>query len=253
MLPWAGLLVAFSPVCLDLAESWWRTGEERLSLIGPVLLAVGVWARAPDPAREPRRDGAVAVGAGALLELLGVAAGAWSLARAGLPIAVLGMARMKGRPPLAVAALSLFAVPLPGTLVSLASPELPTLFARAAAGAWRVVGGEVAATGQTLLAPQGHVAVYDTGLRLAAAFAGAGWLSAVLDRASLLRALPRVAGFALAGLLVQALGVAIAAGLLDAGRPAWAERWLVAGLPLCAVAGALLAVAIAARRSGPAR
>ena len=107
---------------VDLARNVAAQAEDRVTLLAPLLLLLALRSDANAPA-PPRRDGLVALAAGVVLEVFGVAAESWSLARLGLPVAAMGLARYAGRPPVAVAALLLFAIPLPDTLVTLPSPR----------------------------------------------------------------------------------------------------------------------------------
>ena len=90
--PWLALGVAFSPVLVNLARSVGEYPEQRVTLLAPVLLLLAI--RRSGPGRPAGRwDGAVAIAVGVALEMLGIFTRSWSIARLGLPVAALGLAR----------------------------------------------------------------------------------------------------------------------------------------------------------------
>ena len=64
-----------------------------------------------------------------MFAVLGILVDAWSIARLGLPLAVIGAARTTGWPALLVALMSLWLVPLPNSILALATPHPESAFA----------------------------------------------------------------------------------------------------------------------------
>ena len=250
ILPWCALLLGFSPVLADLVANWRLIAEDRATLLVLVLLAAALVQARSRPASRPRADGLVWIAAGAALELFGVVANAWSLARFGLPLAAVGLARYQGRPALAVVALAFGVVPLPDTVLGLTSPALESQLGAAAVATARVLGaGSVRAAGPSLVAPDGRIDLEpaDGGLPLAALLACTGWFLALRREAA-----PRglVAGAVRGGLWAvpaQPLGLLGVVLLLEAGAPGAAWAWLRYGIAGVAC-GALLAAGLASQR-----
>lgn len=228
--PWLALLAAFSPVLVDLARNLAEDPKVRVTLLAPLLLLLALRER-PAEAAPSQRDGAVAIAIGVALEMLGIATRSWSIARLGLPVAALGLARWMGRPPGVSMALLFFAIPLPDSVVSLPSPALEAALARAAAAILRVPGASVEAIGLSLVAPAGRIDLLpvDGGASLAVALGALGWYSAARVGAGVGLAVLRAALACLLAMPLQLLallvtGVLLAVGLRDAG-----ELWLRQG------------------------
>jgi hypothetical protein len=217
-------------VLVDLARSLAEHPEDRVTLLAPLLLILALRGAPAQPA-APRRDGAVAIALGAALQLLGIHAGSWSIARLGLPVAALGLARWTGRPRSAVMALLFFAVPLPDTLALLLSPALEARVAGAAGALLSALGAPVQALGVSLAAATGRIDLdpADGGATLAVAFAALGWYEAVRRGEALGRAALRAALAPCLAIPVQTLVVAVTGGLLAAGLEDAAELWLRQG------------------------
>src|SRR5262245_53305690 len=117
-LPWLAVALAFSPVVAGIVSDARIERIQWGAVAGVVLLVVAGWREAaPTAASSARRTAgglALVVGGVALL-LAGLAVDTAFVARAGFPLVVIGLAVWLGRPSLAVAALSLFAVPIPTT------------------------------------------------------------------------------------------------------------------------------------------
>lgn len=201
---WTALVVALSPAIADAlrlgVDRWW--GRPALWM---AAVAIGCVATAPHatPAlgAATRRAGIALVALGVAAALLATAGGMVRLGRPAVPIAVLGMAWILGRPDPRRAALFFFAVAPPRALME-ALPGLHTWVGPAWADA-----------------PDG-------GLPLLWLWAGMGVWAGVRRGDAPAAILRRGALFGLAALPVQGAGLAAAAGLERAGHPD-AARWLL--------------------------
>jgi hypothetical protein len=127
---WCGLAVAFSPSLYNLGESLWEAPWQRYVLFSVLLIALLV-RNQPNPNPLKRRPG---VGTGLLLfglisQLFGIAAGSWSIARWGLPLAVLGVSLIVGRPTPSFLVLAFGVIPIPDFVVHATSPWLESALA----------------------------------------------------------------------------------------------------------------------------
>lgn len=230
---WTGLAIALSPVLNDwlahAAREWWARGSVLLALLALLCMAE------QREAAAPRRDGYLLLALGLAVALVSVGGGMPRLGRPGAPIAILGMARVLGRPSPLRAASSLFMLPPPKLLMQ-ALPGLHGIFAALAVH----LHGDLARVGDdlrfgALLLP---LEPADGGLPLCALLAGLGWIAAVRRGA----ALPAAARAALIGALlalpIQAAALCAALALLLAGHPD-AARALLSHAPwlLCAGGG----------------
>src|SRR5215468_8822064 len=117
---WMALAVALSPSLVELVGHWMHEPWSRASA---VFVPLGLLAAATDASPiRPRRGGWLLVVFGLALALFGSVGGAEALGRLSIPLAVIGMACALGRPAPRIAAISLFVVPPPFTIASLASP-----------------------------------------------------------------------------------------------------------------------------------
>ncbi len=237
-LPWLALGAAFSPVLFDLVRSLTAVDRSWGIAVAPILIVLCSRGEPASP-RRPRL-GSVALVAGVALQILGIAGGAWSVARLGLPVAFCGLALATGRPSLPAAALSLWIVPPPTAATSLVSSWLEAPLARFAAGVWSALGAGLTASGPLLRTPSGaELGIDEGGLRLAVLLAGMGWYAGVRARAGSAGLLRRALVFGLWAIPGQAVAVLGAAGLLLLGQPALGRHALQSGLPLVAFVLAL--------------
>jgi hypothetical protein len=221
---WLALAVAFSWAIVDLAKDLIDYPATRYTMLAPLLLVLAVRARASEQA--PRhRDGAIGIALGIAAQTLGILTQSWSIARFGLPVACVGLARFVGWPPVAVVALTFFAIPPPDVIAMLPSPELETGVARVAGAILHGVGFPIESRGFSLVAPAGRLELgpAECGITLAFVAAALGWYSAVRTGGGVARALRRAVLAALLalpiqGLVVLASGAALAGGWKDAGR-----------------------------------
>lgn len=243
---WIGLLVAFSPVIAQLATVIVTLPEHRHAALGWLLFVLAL--RHGNSARAaPRPYGLGLIALGALLEVLGIAGGSWAVARLGLPLAVCGLALRFGRPPLTTAALSLWALPLPGTVASLLKPlSIHRHLADLATGLLTPLGAPLTVVGRAIHTPDGILDVTSRpGWVLVYILAGLGWYSAARSGLSLPGALARAALWAVWAIPLQALAILGAAGVLWLGEAKLARAWLGHGAGLVTAA---VGLAIAERR-----
>jgi hypothetical protein len=240
---------ALSPALLDLVQHWIAQPWARYSVVFvPLTFAWVLHAEAI----APRRDGAIAIVVGIVLAALLVAGGLHSWARVGIPIAILGLCRMRGLAPLSTASLAIFIVPMPSLLNRFTGPEWPELLAGAAA--WVVAlfasGLEIAEGVARLGDRELAIAPQDGGLALAFLLVGAAWARALQEGAISpgARAL-QLGGWALLFAPLQ-LGVWVTAlAALSVSGPA-AARNVLDGAPLLLAAGAALLLVAGARAGG---
>lgn len=221
--------VALSPLLVDLArhlgaEPWARYA----ALFGPLLL----WAAWSDPLRSPpRADGLLWLAAGVALAFVAVGGGMPRLGRPAIPLAVVGLARLLGRPSPARALLALWIVPVP-TVLTRAAPQLQIALGELVerwAGGLRL---ERAGDHVSLVAAQGALPLLpsDGGIPLAALLAGLAWYGAARRGGSLAQAAGQALRWAPWALPIQVLALALAVGLLQIGQPAAARAWLDHGV-----------------------
>jgi hypothetical protein len=222
---WIALAVAFSPVLVDLGRSLVAEPTDRVVLVAPLLLLLAL---RRDTANRRAASGwaaGSAIAIGIALELLGLLSDTRSIARTGLPIAALGVAGWNGWPAIAVAALVFFAIPIPDTLLLLASPALESAVVGAAGSILQGLGASVQAHGSSLIASGGRINLHpiDGGASLAIVLGALGWYSAARLGDSVRRCARRAALFCLLALPLQVLvdvlcGALLAGGHLDASR-----------------------------------
>ncbi len=221
-------------------------------VVAAALLIVAAWReRSRD---EPHLGSGIAVLAlASLLEIVGILGDASTLTRLSVPLAVIGTARVLGRPTLPVALLSLWIVPIPVFLLEPVRAPLEHAAASVVARALQLFSGAGTAVGP-LVRAQGEVLELqspDAGLHLAHLLALLGWYASVILHASVGSAARTglVAAFlavplqpvflGLAAFAFHVSGASAARGLLDLGLPAlvtvgflaWAEQRRRRALP----------------------
>jgi hypothetical protein len=230
-MPWLGLSAAFSPVLAGMAKTFWEIPPSRPALLAPVLLVLALTRIPMDPA-PARRDGLLGLVLGLLLALFGVAAETEFIARIGLPVAALGLARYLGRPNPRTLALLLFALPLPGTLLMMASPGLERTLGKLTLLVTEGLGAPLELVGRTLVGTAGRIELDPpvNGLALVPMLAGLGWYASIRVGADLWTGVKRVLAFAALALPLQLAGLVVAAGLLWGGSSDSGKLWLSHGL-----------------------
>lgn len=222
---WIALAAALSPVLVDTATHVATNEWARGTAIFPFLLAYCAW-KDTTPLR-PSRDGLVLLGIGVAVSFIGVGGGMPRVGRPGLVLAVIGLARMTGRPSLGCALLALWLIPLPTQLIEALAPGLDAVVANAAAHIASAMGvashvepGHVDTL--LLVGPAGRLDLLpgDAGLPLAWTFAGLGWFAAVRLGLSLSAAARLAARWMLMAIPLQVVALAAACLMTLLGRPA---------------------------------
>jgi hypothetical protein len=177
-----------------------------------------------------------------VLEVIGLVGGSWSIARFGLPIAILGIARWTGAMSLSVAALAFWMIPIPDFIIGLTTPNLESALLKAVVAVAQPIGIYVNAVG-----PVASTAVhkfemhpYDTGIRIAFMLSAFGWFVAAIRGARPIQLAAKAACFAVLAIPVQFIAVLIALLLLSAGWPNAADAWLLHGVGVTVAVGAVL-------------
>ncbi len=237
---WLALFAGFSPVLFEFArfEAWYAPPS---TLVAPVLIAVCLW-KGPRTADPPRRAGIALIGAGLLLELIGIALRTWTLAWLGFPVAVLGMALWLGYPSWRVAVLAFGLIAIPESLRAAFSPGPESTLLAGACALWRAAGVPFSCTGPVARIGGRHLELIadDVGVMLAVLLAQLGWFLALREGASLQRAVYRALAFAASALVIQPLAIVLALGLLAVGSEEMARVWLSFGLWLGCALGVVL-------------
>jgi hypothetical protein len=169
---------------------------------------------------------------GAIVQLIGIASGSWSLARIGFPVAVIGLALRFGRPPLTTAVLSVWLLPLPQSVLSLLGRlGLDTHIAGLATGLLNALGAQLNLVGSAIRTPEAQLDLLprDGGWLLMYVLAGLGWYSAARSGLTLRAAATRAARWAVCGIPLQVIAVLLAVGALALGWPKLARGWLDQG------------------------
>jgi len=250
LLLWLALFAAFSPVLAELAGSL-RAGFIPWTLIvGPALLAI-LMLRGIGRAGTRSAAGPPLLVLGVLLQLLGIFAATWSLARLGLATAVVGLALYLGGPSLRVALLALGVVPVPVTLVNLYSPRAESLLLGAVCAPAQAVGLAVSCTGPVAEIGGERLELLgrDVGLPLAVVLAELGWYAGLVSGISWRRSVGRAGRFAAAVLVIQPAAVALALFFLATRGDAAARLWLDTGVAATCTLAVLLWSGATPRRS----
>jgi hypothetical protein len=212
------------------------SSEARYITLYPILLLL---AARRGQRTEPRPYGYLLVAIGVLLQTIGIVADAASIARLGLPLAIVGLARASGFLRVRVALLSLWLVPIPISVVSATSPEPESTLAALGAGVVGLLGADARASGPLLLGgPQGQLALRpaDGGLVLAWVLAGVGWYLGVRLGVDFIRVLTGSLRWAASALVLQPFAIVLAIGIYALGFPDLARTgltylpWLAAAM-----------------------
>jgi len=242
---WLAVAAGFSPALVELAVKTAEPPRSVTVVVAAALLIAAAWREHTED--EPHRGSGIALLAlASALEIVGILGGASTFARISVPLAVIGTARLLGRPTLPVALLSFWLVPIPVFLLEPVRAPLEHAAASAVAaalqlfsGAGTAVGPLVRAHGETL-----ELQSPDAGLHLAHLLALLGWYGSVILGASIGSAArtAMIAAFlavplqpvflGLAAFAFHVSGSTAARALLDLGLPAlvivaflaWAEQ-----------------------------
>ena len=240
---WGLLLLALGPMWLELARHVRMHAWAAYVLVVPLLL---IWGAAGSP-RERTRPllGAGLLVTALLAELAALLAGPLRAGRIALPLGVLGMSALAGRPPRRFWPLAPFLIPVPFAVLWLASPGLEGLWLRGGARLAQALGQAVSLSGARAVSPAGELGLSpgDDGLPLAALFTVLGCFAGAYRGRAPLAALLRGLLVAPLALPVQALAVAIGVPIATGGYAVAARAWLDHGLPLVCAAASLAVVA----------
>ncbi len=231
---WIGLLVAFSPVLLDLSAHVQEHPWARTSLIFPWLLWVAARRThsqpdGPTPATAGRMDWTL-VFLGLAIELVAIAGGSLRFGRVGLALAAYGLCRAFYSLRPEVAALLVWVLPIPRTLIDFVSPGLETIWGQVVAAVVPGVSLQTFDRFPVLASTSAHLplSAIDGGIALAYGLAGLGWFRMVSRGGGFRQALFGSLRWAMLAIPVQ-LSFLVAAGLLlrNADTTIWPGRLLV--------------------------
>ena len=210
-LTWVALLLAFSPTLADLAG---HLAERPIFLYALVFVPLFVRCALRDAA-PPARDGWLLVLVGLAAELVALFLGAVRMGRVGLALAAAGTCRLQGLAGWRTIALLALAIPLPASVVRIASPKAQVWMLDAAAA---LLGGRREGYAAIFEAGRLQLTPFDNGMTQAVLIAGLVWYDGTLGRRPLPGVLVRMALFAPLGFVVQALAVLVTAGLASVGQ-----------------------------------
>lgn len=244
---WIAVAAALSPSLVDLGAHVATNPWVRGTAVFPLLFA---WCAFTDPApSRPARDGLLLLLLGVAAVFISVGGGMPRVGRPGITLAVIGVARMTGRPSLPVALLAIWLVPFPTQFVEALAPGLEGLVARVAAALGNVAGIPAEADARRVTAlwfvtPSGplHLFPGDGGLALAWTFAGLGWFAALLRRLQIAACARTALRWWITALPLQIAALAIACGAALLGALAAARTWLDAFPLLATLLGVAWAV-----------
>lgn len=241
--PWIALGAAFSPVLVDLARNLAADPRDLYTLLSPLLIGLVLVRGAGRRERGRFRGGLPLVGLGLALEVLGIVAASWSIARLGLPVAAFGLARATGCSG-RVAALSFAAIPLPAFVLATGSPRIE--------GGLAEIGTSLLAGAGLALSARGPLVCHgadclellssDAGLVTAVMLAQLGWYSALREAGDLPEAALRAVRWLPWVLVVQPVAVLIALLATAVGLPDLGRAWLSYGVVALLAAGGIYAV-----------
>jgi hypothetical protein len=216
---WVALAIALSPVLTDLCKHLVASPWARYALAFP-LLTLRAFLRGPGRERASA-DGFVLLLLALGFELLAVGGGIPREGRLALPLAALGLARARGIPAFAVAALFTWWVPVPHALVTLGSPYLEASLVNASVGFWQKLGLVLHVEGVRAVGPHGALALdaADGGVPLLGLLSGIGWYAATLRGSRLQRLIATAGAWALLAFPIQAVAVLLAVGVTAWGAP----------------------------------
>lgn len=252
VLPWLCLAVGLSPGLLELGRHVVATPWARYTVVVGGLLALAM-AGDSSPRVPRRRAGALLLGAAVCTQLLAAAIGPPALGRIAIPLGIIGLACWYGAPALRLAALSVFLVPVPYTLVSAASRGLESGLLQVAVVLVSPLTAGLETQGHVLSGVPSAFWVRPPhgGIPLAALFASAAGIQAVRAGKGLASAGAAVLLGAAVALPVQILALGIAVLLAASGRPVAAWTWLDHGTLVLFGSGLLVIAAAIGRRALP--
>ena len=218
---WPALLVAFSPVVLELfrhlgAEPWARY----VLIFAPLLTIAIVTSR---DRVQPSSRGYVLLALAIVFEFFALRGNLARFARPTFALGTIGLCQVHGLAPIRTAALALWLTPVPSFVMS--GLGLQTALLGVAIPLARLFGAELSLEESTVIAPSGALEVMpsDGGLPLAALFSGLAWYASVRAGASLPATAVRAVSWSAIAVPLQTV---VMLGALATGSPGAARSIL---------------------------
>ena len=179
LLPILGLVLALSPILLDLGAHFAAQPWARYALVFVPLCLFALMRTQPRPARA--LDGYLWIALALCAEFAAIGGGTDRIGRLALPLAVIGACRAFGLAPLRHALVAVWLVPVPYALLTQLGPRVHELMVALTAPLLGALGLEAAIQNGHLAGPGGDLALNATnsGLTLAALFSGLAWYTSV--------------------------------------------------------------------------
>jgi hypothetical protein len=223
LLAWLALLVAFSPVVLELFRHLGAQPWARYVLIFAPLLTIAI-VTSRDRV-QPSSRGYVLLSLAIVFEFVALRGNLARFARPTFALGAIGLCQVQGLAPVRAAALALWLTPVPSFANDLG---LQTALLGVAIPLARLFGAELSFEESTVVAPSGVLEVLpsDGGLPLAALFSGLAWYASVRAGASLPATAIRAITWSAVALPVQVAVMLAALAALAAGSPGAARSVL---------------------------
>ncbi len=256
LLIWLGLTAASSPALVSLALKIQAEPTHRYTLFVWLLLGILLLRRSPDPepphpphsshSRRPRLGWSL-LALGFMAQLLGAASSSGFIAQCGIPVSILGVGLILGRPGLATLLLTFGLVPVPVFVFAIGSPGIESRIADATSGLFALLGWPIAAGGPLLQFEGRRFELFtsDAGLLTAICFAELAWFRGMREGLHLGEICVRGLRAGLLGFAAQPLLIALCVVTLPLGFPEVGRFLLSHGVPI-----ALAAVVIAGEARG---
>lgn len=179
---WLALLGAMSPTLIALAKHQLASPWAHYCLLFPLLLLA--LALKEENCHQRLELGYALIFSGLVLTLLPSLAGAELIrfARLGVPIAIIGLALLLGRPSLPVSLLALWMIPLPSALLKSAAPFLNNASLTLASFPLKLIAPDATVIESTYQTAAGTLALSagQNGLSLLALLTGLGWFAGLV-------------------------------------------------------------------------
>ncbi len=248
---WGGLVVAFLPVIHDVAMSLHNNAGQRYVLLSVLLIGLLILRNSDSRFGNERPGiGVTLLVLGLAAQLIGIASGSWSIARVGLPVAMLGISLVTGKPDTKVVVLAFAAVPIPGLVFNATSPWLESILAVAAAKTLALAGIQLDVGGPLLQfdGARFEMLASDNGIVTAVLLGEVGWYFAIRAHRSFGQAAWQAICWALLAIVIQPLLVLLCIATLPLGVPHLGRFFLTFGVAILLVI-IVLVVALLSRSS----
>ena len=229
-LEWPALGIALSPVLVEWWTYAWAPDTRLLPLVLPlglILWARGIEWRSPRHPRSALGTSLILIGLG--LEIFGILAQTWTVARLAAPIGAIGMAMRLGNPSPRLLTLLFFAVPIPTFIMQSTTPALESFYAAVVSqGLAEALGLAVTSSGPLLIAESRSLELTapDAGWQTAFLLMAGLWTLALVRRWSISRIILLGVALLLTVPPLQIGAVGVAGLLLTSGLPDWGTAWL---------------------------